>query len=83
MINMKKIFFSDATFEWLCRILFSINIILIGINNYDGVNYPTNVLIITLVALWLYFYKLKILSIMLLLFVLFINYLHLGVTSVQ
>jgi hypothetical protein len=78
--NTKTPLSSKPIVEWACRILFSVNLLLIGINYDDRLNYPMDALVFILLALWLYFYKLKIISIIPLLLALFLNYLHWGVT---
>jgi hypothetical protein len=73
---MKEIIFKDNKFlEWTCRILISINLIWPGLQ-YPSVSYPLNVLLITLIAFWLYIYKLKVFSILFLLFALIISFTH-------
>jgi hypothetical protein len=75
---MKEIIFKDNKFiEWTCRILISINLIWPGLQ-YSSVSYPLNVLLITLIAFWLYVYNLKIFSILFLLFALFLSFTHVG-----
>jgi hypothetical protein len=65
--------------EWACRILFTINILLPGINYDDGHYYPLDVLVLVIVSLWLYFFRLKLLALVPLLFALLVSYMHLGV----
>ena len=78
---MSKFFFYDNKFiDWTIKILFSINLILPGINE-DILGYPLNVLILTLISFWLYIYRVKVFAIVFLLMATLINYLHLGVTS--
>ena len=78
---IKSLIYSNSFIDWSCKILLSINIIMAGINFADETNYPLNVLILTVIALWLYFYNVKVISIPILLMVLFINYLHLGIQN--
>lgn len=77
---MKKLLYTNRYIEWACRVLFTVNLLLSGLNYDDRHNYPFNALLIVLFALWLYFFNLRILSLLPLLLALFINYLHIGVT---
>ena len=78
---IKFLTYSNSFIDWSCKILLSINIIIPGINFADETNYPLDVLVLAVIALWLYFYNVKIISIPILLMALFINYLHTGVQS--
>ena len=71
------IFYSNSFIEWMCRILVTVNVIIPGIN-YSDHAYPLDVLVLTVLSFWLYIYRLKVFAIIILLFCLFINYLHLG-----
>ncbi len=76
---MRKIIFYDNKFvEWVCKLLFSVNLIMIGIN-YESHYYPLNVLIIIMVAFWFYSFKLKLFSLSFLLVAFVVNYTRLGV----
>jgi hypothetical protein len=69
----------DKLIDWICRILLSINIVLPGLNYEDETFYPLDVLLATLLALWLHFFNirsLRLLAIVLLIFVLLINLMH-------
>lgn len=68
----KYLFYNNNILEWTCRIILSINLILPGIN-YDNLNYPLDVLIMTLIGFWFYIYKLKIFALIVLLSALFIR----------
>ena len=75
---MSKFFFYDNKFiDWTIKILFSINLILIGMN-YESCYYPLNVLILIIIAFWLYSFKLKVIGFPFLLFALLINYFRIG-----
>ena len=76
---MKILFYKNKIIEWTCRILFTINLLLSGLNYDDHINYPFNALAFTVIGLWLYFFNLRILSIIPLLIALFLNYMHIGV----
>lgn len=73
---MKYLFFSNRFIEWTNRILLSINIMSVGFTCPDHY-YPLVVLSFTTIALWLYFFKIKTLSIPILLLALYINFDHL------
>ena len=77
---MKNLLYTNGFIEWCCRVLFTTNIVLSGLNYDDSHNYPFNALLLVLGALWLYFFNLKIVSLLPLLLALFINYLHIGVS---
>ncbi len=64
--------------EWFLRILFTLNFVVPGINYEDEHYYPGNVLLMVIIGLWLYFFRLKVVSVVPLLYALFINYLHTG-----
>jgi hypothetical protein len=80
---MKKISKNHPIIEWLCRVLFTINLYFVAMNYYDGLNYPMNVIALIALALWLYFFNIKIISVIILMLALLINYLHIGVTAQQ
>ncbi|MDR3714845.1 MAG: hypothetical protein P4L51_18700 [Puia sp.] len=63
--------------EWLCRVFFSIDLVLPGVNNVAHY-YPIDALIVTFAGFWLYVYKLKSLACILLVSAALINYQHLG-----
>jgi hypothetical protein len=73
---MRRLIFKDNKFiEWSCRILISLNIIIPGLCD-DLLGYPLNVLLMTVIAFWLYCFKLKLVAIVFLLFALLINFQH-------
>jgi len=61
--------------EWLCRILITANLVLAGLQT-DEHWYPADVVALTIIALWAYFLKGKLLSLVPLLMGLFIHYIH-------
>lgn len=73
---MRKLIFKDNKFiEWSCRILISVNIIIPEVCE-DLLGYPLNVLLMTVIAFWLYCFRLKLISIAFLLMALLINCQH-------
>lgn len=74
---MKYLLFDSKWIEWICRILISLNLVIPGFT-YSIHFYPLNVLMITLLGFWLYLFKIKIISLLFLLFALYINYEHWG-----
>ena len=48
---MKILFYSNRLIEWSVTILITVNIIFAGLNYDDLINYPMNVLILTLVLI--------------------------------
>ncbi len=78
-MQMHKIIFNDNKFvEWSCKLLFSLDLIMVGIN-YEDHYYPLNVLIIIMIAFWFYSFKLKLFSLIILLVAFIINYTRIGV----
>ena len=63
--------------DWTFRVLFSIAI-LFPIFNYDNHYYYLITLTLTVVSFWLYIYRLKVVALVILAFVLFLHYQHLG-----
>jgi hypothetical protein len=72
------LFYNSSPVEWLLRILFTLNLFLAGWNYGTEDYYPMVPLMLTLIGLWLYFFRLKILALPLLILALWINYDHLG-----
>ncbi len=72
-----RIFYHNRFTEWTCRILLSLNILVPGFLFGDIDHfYPLDVLLYTLIAFWLYLYKLHVFAIIILVLMAFINYLH-------
>lgn len=72
---MHFLFYSNRFIDWTNKILLSINIVIVGFT-CPLIFYPLNVLTFTLIALWLYFFRLKIASIIVLMPALYINFDH-------
>lgn len=72
---MKFLFYDNQALGWVIRILFSFNIVAVGVNSADHF-YPLDVMLMILIAFWLYSFRLKIVSLLPLLLALFINIQH-------
>lgn len=80
--TMKKILlFTNGYIEWTCRLLFTINIVIQNLYDQDH-SYPVVEYFYLLIALWLYFFKLKPVSILFLLFTLYLNYMHITIERI-
>ena len=67
----------NSKLEWPCRILISSVIILIPLKlRPDDPSYPEIPLLLLLISLWLYFYKLNLMAMFVLLYALVVIYLH-------
>ena len=76
--KLYKFFYqNDTFFEWVFRILFSINLLMPGIN-FATASYPLSVLGIVLAAFWLNIFRLNKIAILFLLLALLINCQHLN-----
>ncbi len=76
---MNFLFWNSHFINWICRLLFSVDLILPGVNNEAHsypINYPLDVLLIQFVAFWLYVFRLRLFSAVLLLVALFMNLQH-------
>ena len=69
------LYYNNAVIEWTARFLFSINIVIPGLTDSDHA-YPLDVLLIVLIAFWLFIGRLKWLSLFFLLLASLINYQH-------
>lgn len=78
----KILFYDNAFIEWSVRLLLTVNLIIPGFN-YGTSSYPLSVLLLTLISLWLYLFKLKGLSIIFLLLALYINCQHIGAYNIS
>ena len=75
---IKRWLYYDSKFlEWLLRILFTFNIVMPGWN-FQGHYYPLDVLLMTLIAFWLYIYRLKVPAVLFLFLATLINYQNIG-----
>jgi hypothetical protein len=76
--NNYKLGMFDKKFEWPVRILFTVAIIftLLCEQQLEEHFYPMNAFMFTLLALWFYFYKIRIAAVLLLLFQIFLAYTH-------
>lgn len=78
---MNFLFWNSRFIDWISRILFSLDLILAGVNNESHsypINYPLDVLLIQFLAFWLYVYRIRLFSIVLLIIALFINLQHIA-----
>jgi hypothetical protein len=76
--NIDELRIFDNKFEWPVRILFTFAIIftLLCEQLFEEHFYPMNAFILTIIALWFYFYKIRIAAVLLLLFQIFLAYTH-------
>ena len=61
--------------DWIFKILYSLEFILVACTIQEE-HYPDACFALLFIAIWLYFFKLRILAIVPLLFAFFINYVH-------
>ena len=68
----------DQKLEWPVRLIFTIAVLftLLRENTCEEHNYPLNAFCIMLLALWCYFFKIRIVAVILLLLQILIAYLH-------
>ena len=65
-------------FDWPCRIVISLNMIIVGFNYPDIIYYPLDTLVMNVIAFWLFIYGQKPLALLFALMALFINWQHWG-----
>jgi hypothetical protein len=78
--RMKQSSASYLLLEWMCRIFFSLDLVLPGLNNNNSHFYPLDALLLTLVGFWLYLFRLKSIACILLVSASLVSYQHFQTT---